>query len=142
MSRIRTEYTVFHSVFAHWMKEGGKGDLSMKALARVTKIELRTLQAYRSGQCSPNEDKEARIVEALGSEFKTALEAARGYAVVPAESQIDPRELRALAGQLYTELVNALDDGQIDHIEAARLEPLYRRVMLATAGFVVKRRAA
>ena len=117
---------VFRDAFALFVGQGRR--FSCEAVAAATKIPLRTVRAYQCGECLPSWERLWLLMLVLPTEFTDMLLAPAGLASVQRtdESPVAPRTMGRELADAMADLARCLERGQVDHRDAARLEPRVR----------------
>lgn len=104
---------------------------SFPALSDATGIPTRTLESYVQG-ATPSLAGFLSICAVLGPSFTSDILAACGQSAKDG-TDAEPEHLRVLAalGALTAQIADAVEDGHVDHREAAALRPCAQRLMEA-----------
>jgi len=111
---------------------------SIRSLAEVTGLDVRTLEGYRNGKV-PLGEKLWRIMAALGPAFTSEILSPAGQGAHAVEGEgIDGYKFNAQVGAMSATLGEALEDGQIDATEHRAMVPHVRALKIACCRYLTE----
>lgn len=116
---------------------------SVAEFAAATHIPERTIKSYQGGQATPGLAYLLRIMAVLPPEFADMVLAPANLGNVSRihRGQGTSLDVHALASQLNSLIAQALaDDGIIDHLEEAEMEPTVRSLQARCNAWLSRRR--
>jgi hypothetical protein len=117
---------------------------SVTAFAKATGIPERTLKSYQGGQATPGLGYLLRMMAVLPPEFADMVLSVAGLGNVSRTDRSNANSLavHALASELNSLIAQALaNDGMIDHIEEAEMEPTVRSLQSRCNAWLSRREA-
>jgi hypothetical protein len=120
---------VFLDAFRLFVGQGKR--YSCEALAAATRLPVRNIKAYLTGETLPSREAEWALKRVLPTEFTDALLAPCGLGLtrrIDSEDAVGPFAMQRDLGREIAELAEALADGRLDHSEAAKLVPHFRAI--------------
>ena len=115
---------------------------SVTEFAKATSIPERTLKSYQGGQATPSFAYMLRLMAVLPPEFADAVLAPANLGNVSRihRGRGSSLDVHALASQLNSLIAQALaDDGIIDHLEEADMEPTVRSLQARCNAWLSRR---
>ncbi len=115
---------------------------SISEFATATQIPERTLKSYQGGQATPGLAYLLRMMSILPPEFADMVLAPANLGNVSRihRGQGSSLDVHALASQLNSLIAQALaDDGIIDHLEEAEMEPTVRSLQVRCNAWLSRR---
>ena len=115
---------------------------SVAAFAEATGIPERTIKSYQGGQATPGLGYLLRMMAVLPPEFADMVLALAGLGNVSRTDRSDANSLavHALASELNSLIAQALaNDGFIDHMEEAEMEPTVRSLQARCNAWLSRR---
>lgn len=103
---------------------------SFRQVADATGIPERTIDSYARGDNSPTLANLLSLFSAMGADFTSDVIALSGQSASSCNGD-EPEHMRVLcaAGELVSMISAAIEDGHVDHQEAATLRPLAQRMI-------------
>lgn len=103
---------------------------STQGLSDATGIPRRTIESYKDGSATPGLANLLSLFAALGPSFTSDILAACGQCARSGTDD-EPEHMRVLTalGSLTAQIAEAVEDGQVDHREAAAIRPTVQHLI-------------